>query len=145
MVIVHSRFLWSFHHPLTPVGSLHVTVQLAKSPVHNRSDDLPVDLKTIRQSVALAKAVGLLAPRPEIDELALHVRAHLALLLAEDIGDEFQLRGLYRRGYALLERARRVSDATPNFVAWEHMQRVTLATESCARLWEIRHQHADAA
>lgn len=109
------------------------------------SDGLPVDLETIRQTICLAKALGLLAPRAEIDELALHMRAHLALLLAEDIGDEDQLRRFYRRGYRLLESARRVTEATPNFVAWEHLQRVTSTTESCGRLWEIRRQHAGAA
>ncbi|WP_412078838.1 hypothetical protein ACLF6K_36150 [Streptomyces xanthophaeus] len=120
-----------------------MTVQLAKSSVHNRSEDLPVDLETIRQSVALAEAVGLLAPRAEIDELALHIRAHLALLLAEDLGDEFQIRDVYRRGYALLEQARQVTESTPNFVAWEHMQRMASITESCSRLWVTCHQHED--
>lgn len=101
------------------------------------AETLPVDLATIRETITRAEALRLLSPRTEIDELSTLLCGHLALLLAEGIGDEARFREVYRRAYSFLGMARQIGPQTPNHQAWEHMRRLGSMTRNCARLWEI--------
>ncbi|KUO16725.1 hypothetical protein AQJ91_34365 [Streptomyces dysideae] len=99
------------------------------------SENSPVDLETINDSVEIALAVVLAMPdRSQIDTTTRALIGHLELLLSEDLGydEDPVVREMYQSAYRLLDLTRRPGAETTHFGAYEYMRDLARLTRRFA-------------